>query len=99
MDQKFEAIPKLAPTTLLAVGGNDYRRGVRFAGMIVNGGCSLGPKVPDSRIEIERAHAVLAMRASELHATLDPLYSIGFHWIDCKSSADNHNDALVGQLR
>ena len=69
----------LAPTALLAVGGGNYQRLVRFGGVMVDCGCGLGAKVAGLRFEIERAYAVRTLRAGELHAVLDALDSIGFH--------------------
>ncbi len=70
-----------------------------FTGVVVDRRCGLGSKVSNFGIEIERADTVLAMRASELHATLDPLDSVGFHYMNCKSSVSYRNVALVGHLR
>jgi hypothetical protein len=72
---------------------------VGFAGVVVDRRCGLGSKVSNSGIKIERADTVLAVRASELHAALDALDSIGFHYMNCKSSASYRNVALVGHLR
>jgi hypothetical protein len=43
---------------------------VRFGGVIVDCGGGLGAKVSGFRVELERADAVGAMRAGELHAAL-----------------------------
>jgi len=72
---------------------------VGFTGVVVDRCCGLRAKVSNFGIKVERADTVLAMRASELHAALDPLDSIGFHYTNCKSSVSYRNDALVGHLR
>src|SRR6267378_3531046 len=90
----------LAPGALLTVGRGNYRGcGVRFAGVIVDCGRSLSAEVAALRVEVQRADAVCALRAGELHAALDALDSIGFHWLNCSPSGRGSQDALVGQLR
>jgi hypothetical protein len=69
----------LAPAALLAVGGNNHWGCVHFAGMIVDGGCGLRAKVAGLRVEVERANAVVTVRASKFHTAFDALDSVGFH--------------------
>lgn len=49
------------------------------AGVGVDCGCGLGSEVARFGVEIYGADAVRALRAVELHATLDALDPIGFH--------------------
>ena len=77
----------LAPGALLTIGrGNHWGCGVRFAGVIVDCGRGLSAEVAALRVEVQRADAVCALRAGELHAALDALDSIGFHWLNCSPS-------------
>src|SRR6266446_10039679 len=77
----------LAPGALLTVGRGNYRGcGVRFAGVIVDCGRGLSAEVATLGVEVQRADAVCALRAGELHAALDALDSIGFHWLNCSPS-------------
>ena len=90
----------LAPGALLTIGGGNYRGcRVRFAGVIINRGRGLGAEVAALGVEVQRADAVRALRASELHAALNALDSIGFHWLDCSRSGGGSGYALVGCLR
>ena len=90
----------LAPGALLTVGRGNYRGcRVRFAGVIVDRGCGLGAEVAALRVEVQRADAVCTLGAGELHAALDALDFIGFHWLNCSPSAGGSGYALVGQLR
>jgi hypothetical protein len=74
----------LAPGALLAIGGGNYHGDVvRFGGVIIDRGCGLGAEVAGPRVEIERADAVGTLRAGELHAALDALDSVGFHYLNC----------------
>ena len=54
-----------------------------LGGVIVDCACGLGAEVAGLGIEIERADAVAAASASELHAAFDALDSIGFHCLNC----------------
>ena len=90
----------LAPGALLTIGRGNYRGcRVRFAGVIVDRGCGLGAEVAALGVEVQRADAVCTLRASELHAALNALDSIGFHWLDCSPSGGGSGHALVGRLR
>ena len=90
----------LAPGALLTIRGGDYRGcGVRFAGVIVDRGRGLGAEIAALRVEVQRADAVCTLRAGELHAALDALDLIGFHWPNCSPSAGRSDYALVEQLR
>ena len=90
----------LAPGALLTIGRGNYRGcRVRFAGVIVDRGCGLGAEVAALRVEVQRADAVCTLGAGELHAALDALDFIGFHWLNCSPSASGSGYALVGQLR
>lgn len=71
---------RLAPAALLAVGGGNHQWFVvRFCCVIVDGGGGLGAEVAGVGIEIQRADAVGAARAVELHAAFDALDSVGLH--------------------
>ena len=73
-------ICRLAPAALLAVGGGNYQWFVvRFGGVIIDGSSGLGAEVAGFSVEIQRAYAVRAARAVELHAAFDTLDSVGFH--------------------
>ena len=72
---------------------------MRFGGVIVEGGSGLGAKVTALGVEIEGADAVGTVGAGELHAALDALDFVGFHWVDCNSWRAGVSKALVGQLR
>ena len=72
---------------------------MRFAGVIVDCGRGLSAEVAALRIEVQRADAVSTLRTGELHAALDALDFIGFHWLNCSRSGRGSQDALVGQLR
>ena len=90
----------LAPSALLTIGRGDYHgRRVRFAGVIIDRGGGLGAEVAALRVEVQRGDAVCTLGAGELHAALDALDFIGFHWLDCSLSASGSGYALVGQLR
>ena len=56
---------------------------MRFAGVIIDRGCSLSAEVAALGVEVQRADAVCTLSAGELHAALDALDSIGFHWPNC----------------
>ena len=90
----------LAPGALLTIGRGNYRGcRVRFACVIIDRGCGLGAEVATLRVEVQRGDAVCTLRAGELHAALDALDSIGFHWPNCSPSASGSGYALVGQLK
>ena len=72
---------------------------MRFAGVIIDSGCGLGAEIAGLRVEIQRADAMCTLRAGELHAVLDALDSVGFHWLNCSPCAGGSDYALVGQLR
>ena len=67
--------------------------------MIVDGGCGLGAEITGFGVEIERADAVVTMRAAKLHAAFDALDFVGFHYVNCKSFAGQKREPLVGQRR
>jgi len=93
-------ISVLAPGALLTVGGgNDRRFAVRLSGMSIDRSCSLGAEVARLGVEFEGADAVGAVRAGKLHAALDALDSIGFHYLNCRSSASGSKQALVRRRR
>jgi len=52
---------------------------MRFSGVLVDGGCGLGAKVAGLGVKIQRADAVITVRAGEFHAALDALNLIGLH--------------------
>ena len=56
---------------------------MRFAGVIIDSGCGLGAEIAGLRVEVQRADAVGTLRAGELHAVLDALDSVSFHWLNC----------------
>jgi hypothetical protein len=68
---------------LTIVGRSDRGFGMGLGGVLVDCGCGLGAEIADLRIEIERTHAVGAVRARELHSVLDALDPVGFHCFDC----------------
>ncbi len=71
---------RLAPAALLTVGRRNYHGFVvRFGGVIIDGGSGLSAEVARFGVEIQRADAVGAARAVELHAALDALDSVGLH--------------------
>jgi hypothetical protein len=73
-----------APGALLTIGRRNYRGcRVRFAGVIIDRGCGLSAEVAALGVEVQRADAVCTLGAGELHAALDALDFIGFHWVDC----------------
>jgi len=72
---------------------------VRFGSVIIDHGCSLGAEVARLGVEVQRADAVRTLRAGELHAALDALDSVGFHYLNCSPSASGSGHALVGQRR
>ena len=89
-----------APGALLTIGRGDYHgRRVRFTGVIIDRGGGLGAEVAALRVEVQRSDAVCTLVAGELHAALDALDFIGFHWVDCSPLGAGAGDALVGQLR
>jgi hypothetical protein len=72
----------LAPDALLTIGGGNYQGCVvRFGGVIIDHGCGLGAEVARLRVEVQRADAVFTLHAGELHAALDALDSVGFHYL------------------
>ena len=60
---------------------------MRFCCVVIDRGRGLGAEIAALRVEVQRANAVCTLRAGELHAALDALDSIGFHWLDCSPSA------------
>jgi hypothetical protein len=50
------------------------------SGVGVDGGSSLGAEVADFCVEIQGADAMGTLFAAELHAALDALDAIGFHY-------------------
>ena len=90
----------LAPGPLLTIRRGDYHgRRVRFVGVIINRGRGLSAEVAALGVEVQCADAVCTLCAGELHAALDALDFIGFHWTNCSLSAGGSGYALVGQLR
>jgi len=67
--------------------------------MTVDCGCGLSAEVAAFGVEVERAHAVGAMSAVELHTALDALDSIGFHCLNCSLLPGYSPHSLVGQRR
>ena len=59
--------------------GEHYRLVMNLGGVLVDGGGGLGAEVAGFGIEIQRADAVGAARAVELHAAFDALDSVGLH--------------------
>ena len=55
---------------------------MRLGGVSIDHGCGLGAEVADFRVEVQRADAVFTLRAGELHAALDALDSVGFHYLN-----------------
>lgn len=77
-------MPGLAPAALLTIRGGNYQGFVvRFRGVSIDCGCGLGAEVAGLGVEVQRADTVGTVRAGELHAALDALDSIGFHWFYC----------------
>ena len=72
---------------------------MRFDGVIVDRGCRLGAEVAALGVEIERADAMLALLADELHAALDAFDTISFHCLNCSPSASIVEHAMVKQRR
>ena len=72
---------------------------VGFAGVIIDRGGGLGAEVAGLGVEIQSADAVGTVRARELHAALDALDSVGFHWLNCSPHQLCAADALVGQRK
>ena len=56
---------------------------MRLGGVIVDHGRGLGAEVAGFRVEVQRADAVFTLRAGELHAALDALNFVGFHYLNC----------------
>ena len=84
MCYSLPGLESLAPGALLTIGGRDYHgRRVRFAGVIIDRGCGLSAEVAALGVEVQRGDAVRTLGAGELHAALDALDSIGFHWPNC----------------
>ena len=78
----------LAPAALLTIGRGNYRGcRVRFCCVVIDRGRGLGAEIAALGVEVQRADAVCTLRAGELHAALDALNSVGFHWVDCSPSA------------
>lgn len=72
---------------------------VGFGGVIVDHGCGLGAEIAGFGVEVQRADAVFTLHAGELHAALDALDSVGFHYLNCSPSASGSGHALVGQRK
>jgi len=70
-----------------------------LGGVVVECGRGLGAKISGFGVEVEGADAVRAMGAGKPHAVLNALDSVGFHWVDCKSSEGGCRHALGEQLR
>lgn len=91
---------ELAPGTLLTVEcRNDHRRLVGRIGVGIDGGGRLGSEISHLGVKVQRADAMRALLARELHAALDPFNSIGFHFKDCSCPRSKGVDAMVGQRR
>ena len=90
----------LAPGTQQAVGGGDHEWfAVCFARVLVHCSSGLGPEVAESRVEVQGADAVSAMRTGELHAALDAFDAIRFHCLDCMRLRPQVKHAMVTQRR
>ena len=94
-------LQRLVPGALLAIGGGHYHGDVvGFGGVIVDHGGGLGAEVAGFRVEIQRADAVLTLRAGELHTALDPLDSVGFHCMNSSpfASGSGHSDGRAAKV-
>jgi hypothetical protein len=66
-----------APDALLGVeGGEHYGFVVDFGGVLVDLGGGLGAEVAVARVKVESADLVGAVRAGELHASLDARHGV-----------------------
>ncbi len=72
------ALP-LAPATLLTVGRKWRWLAMRFGRVIINSARGLGAEVSALGVEVLSADSMGTLRATEFHAALDALDSVGFH--------------------
>ena len=70
---------------------------VHLRGVSIDCGRGLGAEVAHSCVEVQGADAVPTDGAGELHAALDALDSIGFHYLNPIPMQAGSQDPMVGQ--
>jgi hypothetical protein len=88
----------VAPDEQRAVG-DDHGLVMDLSGVLIEGAGGLGAKVTVLEVEVERADAVRAADAGELHASLDPLGGVVSHGLIVVSGGEGAESTVVGWRR